>query len=139
MKTRTALIAVTLAAVAGVSGAACLTDDQAQQLASHVLAGTPAPNPENLTEEDGACTRAKLHRILQQRYSGVAGYKAGLTNPAVQKRFNYDKPVWGRLYAGMVLEDGKLLAVSIGNLACCVSVLVLAANRRRPVRSSRTG
>ena len=37
---------------------------------------------------------------------GPVGYKAGLTNPAVQKRFNYDKPVWGKLDQGMLLSDG---------------------------------
>jgi 2-keto-4-pentenoate hydratase len=114
VKTRIALIAVTLAAAAGASSAACLTEDQTQQLASHILAGTPAANPENLTEDDGACTRAKLHRIMQQRYGRVIGYKAGLTNPAVQKRFNYDKPVWGRLYQGMVLADGATVDATFG-------------------------
>jgi hypothetical protein len=43
------------------------------------------------------------------------------------------------LYAGMVLVDWKLLAVSLGNLACCTCVLVLAANRRASQGSRRYG
>ena len=44
----------------------------------------------------------------------VIGYKAGLTNPAVQKRFNTDKPVWGKLYEGMVLPSGATVDAAFG-------------------------
>jgi hypothetical protein len=35
------------------------------------------------------------------------------------------------LYAGLVIADGKLLAVSIGNLASCATVIALIVVRRR--------
>ena len=35
------------------------------------------------------------------------------------------------MYAGLVIHDGKLLAVSSGNLACCTMVVVLIVLRRR--------
>jgi hypothetical protein len=38
------------------------------------------------------------------------------------------------LYAGMVIDDGKLLAVSLGNMTCCITVGVLTALRRRAFR-----
>ena len=44
----------------------------------------------------------------------VVGYKAGLTNPAVQKRFNTDRPVWGKLYEGMVLANGAAVPATFG-------------------------
>ena len=44
----------------------------------------------------------------------MVGYKAGLTNPAVQKRFNTDKPVWGKLYEGMVLANGAAVDAAFG-------------------------
>ena len=44
----------------------------------------------------------------------MVGYKAGLTNPAVQKRFNTDKPVWGKLYEGMVLANGAAVEAGFG-------------------------
>ena len=78
------------------------------------VAKTPAANPENLTDADGACTRGKVNALLAQRMGKVIGYKAGLTNPAVQKRFNTDKPVWGKLYEGMVLPSGATVDAAFG-------------------------
>ena len=115
MKTKQTLIALALS-VAGATAvqAECLTDAQTAELAAHYAAKTPAANPENLSDADGACTRAKLNQLLAQRLGKVIGYKAGLTNPAVQKRFNTDKPVWGKLYEGMVLPSGAVVDAAFG-------------------------
>jgi 2-keto-4-pentenoate hydratase len=43
-----------------------------------------------------------------------AGYKAGLTNPAVQRRFKYDSPVRGTLYGPMLLQDGATVETAFG-------------------------
>lgn len=94
--------------------AECLSEAQAADLATHYLARTPAANPENLSDADGACTRAKLNALLAPRLGKVIGYKAGLTNPAVQKRFNTDKPVWGTLYEGMILPSGSTVDAAFG-------------------------
>lgn len=94
--------------------AACLSDAQAAELVASYVAKTPAANPENLSDADGACTRAKVNALLAQRMGKVVGYKAGLTNPAVQKRFNTDKPVWGKLYEGMVLQSGATVEAAFG-------------------------
>lgn len=94
--------------------AACLSDAQAAELVASYAAKTPAANPENLSDADGACTRAKVNALLAQRMGKVVGYKAGLTNPAVQKRFNTDKPVWGKLYEGMVLQSGATVEAAFG-------------------------
>lgn len=105
MKTKQTLTALALAvACATAAQADCLSDAQAAELVAHYTARTPAPNPQNLSDADGACTRAKVNALLAQKLGKVVGYKAGLTNPAVQKRFNTDKPVWGKLYEGMVLQ-----------------------------------
>ncbi|SEA84026.1 2-keto-4-pentenoate hydratase [Acidovorax soli] len=110
----------TLTALAGVVACAtaaqaqCLTDAQTADLVAHYVARTPAANPEDLSEADGACTRGKLNQLLAQRLGKVIGYKAGLTNPAVQKRFNTDKPVWGKLYEGMVLQSGATVDAAFG-------------------------
>jgi 2-keto-4-pentenoate hydratase len=95
--------------------AACLTDLEAAALAANFMARTAAANPEGLSKEDGACSRAKLNAFLaQQLGSRPVGYKAGLTNPAVQKRFNTDGPVWGRLYESMLLRDGATVDAQFG-------------------------
>jgi 2-keto-4-pentenoate hydratase len=115
MPIRTSLAAVALAiGAASPVHAACLTDAQAQELVAQMMARTPAANPEGQSEADGACSRAKVNALLEERLGKVIGYKAGLTNPAVQKRFNYDKPVWGKLYQGMVLADGATVEAAFG-------------------------
>src|SRR3989344_1815 len=115
VKTKQTLMAA-LVAVASVTSAQaqCLTDAQAADLVANYVAKTPAANPENLTDADGACTRGKVNALLAQRMGKVIGYKAGLTNPAVQKRFNTDKPVWGKLYEGMVLPSGATVDAAFG-------------------------
>lgn len=94
--------------------AACLNDAQVADMVAHYAAKTAAANPENLSDADGACTRAKVNMLMAQRLGKVIGYKAGLTNPAVQKRFHTDKPVWGKLYEGMVLSSGATVDPAFG-------------------------
>ena len=104
-----------LAICAGAAAqAACLSDAQVATLVDAMAAKAPAPNPQDLSEADGACTRGKLTAALAQRMGKLVGYKAGLTNPAVQKRFNYDKPVWGKLYERMLLPDGAEVEAAFG-------------------------
>ena len=115
MATKQTLIALAFSvALATAAQAECLTDAQAADMVAHYVARTPAANPENLSDADGACSRAKLNQLLAQRVGKVIGYKAGLTNPAVQKRFNTDKPVWGKLYEGMVLQNGATVDAAFG-------------------------
>jgi 2-keto-4-pentenoate hydratase len=94
--------------------AACLSDAQVGEMSTAYFAKTPAANIEGLSDADGACTRAKFNAQLASRLGKVVGYKAGLTNPAVQKRFNTDKPVWGKLYEGMVLPSGATVEAAFG-------------------------
>ena len=115
---RTGVQALVAAAVAALFAAsahgACLDDAQVAALAQAQAEKTPAATPEGLSEADAACTRSKLHALMSQRSVKVIGYKAGLTNPAVQKRFNTDRPVWGRLYEGMLLRSGSTVDAAFG-------------------------
>ena len=111
------LLASATMAVALLSGpalAACYTDLQAAQLAAAYMNRQPAPNPDGLSLEDGECTRAKLNGFLAQQLGPVVGYKAGLTNPEVQKRFNYNAPVRGTLYRSMLLKNGATVDARFG-------------------------
>ncbi|RZI93091.1 MAG: fumarylacetoacetate hydrolase [Variovorax sp.] len=104
-----------LGASFGLAQAACLSDSEVADMANAMAARTPAVNPpEGMNEADASCTRAKLNKLLAAKHGAVIGYKAGLTNPAVQKRFNYDKPVWGVLYQGMVLDSGAVVDAAFG-------------------------
>ncbi len=92
----------------------CLGPAQVAELAQHYMDRTPAPNFASLSEADGVCTRARFNQLLAQRLGKVVGYKAGLTNPAVQKRFGTDQPVWGKLYEGMVKPGGLVVDAAFG-------------------------
>lgn len=107
--------AIVLAAVAAPAQAECLSDAQAAALVANYLNKKPAANPEGLNDADAACTRAKFNKFLvQQTGAKPVGYKAGLTNPAVQKRFNASAPVWGVVYDNMLLKDGAVVDAAFG-------------------------
>ena len=114
MRCKQTLMAVIFAITGLQASAECLSDAQVNEMAASILARTPAATPEGLNEADGACTRARLNAVLEKRHGKVIGYKAGLTNPAVQKRFNYDQPVWGKLFEGMVLPNGAVVDAAFG-------------------------
>ena len=106
---------LSLAALAAPSTqAACLSDEQVAALFAAYQARKPAANPEGLSAADGECSRAKFNALLSKQLGKAVGYKAGLTNPAVQKRFNADAPVWGTLYAPMLLKDGAKVDAAFG-------------------------
>ncbi len=113
MKAYRSLAALALAAWSTAHGA-CLTDGEAVELFDRFVGKAPATLPAIMSEADGACSRTKLNALLALQYGRVVGYKAGLTNPAVQKRFGADKPVWGVLYDGMILADGATVDAAFG-------------------------
>lgn len=93
----------------------CLDDVAVNRLLGDYNARRPAANlPENLTMADANCTRSKLQQRLAGQAGRLAGYKAGLTNPAVQKRFNTTEPVWGALYTNMLLNSGATVDAAFG-------------------------
>ena len=93
----------------------CLDDVAVNRLLGDYNARRPAANlPENLTMVDANCTRSKLQQRLAGQAGRLAGYKAGLTNPAVQKRFNTTEPVWGALYTNMLLNSGATVDAAFG-------------------------
>jgi 2-keto-4-pentenoate hydratase len=119
LHTKKTLAAVALGtAIAALSAspalAACLSDEQVADFAAALEAHRPAADIENMGETDASCTRAKLNALHARKHGPVVGYKAGLTNPAVQKRFNYDQPVWGVLYRDMVLDTGAVVDAAFG-------------------------
>jgi 2-keto-4-pentenoate hydratase len=112
MKTIVTSLILSFAALS--TQAACLSDAEAVALVDAYMEGVPAKNPEGLSEADGVCSRTKVNNLLALRLRDVVGYKAGLTNPAVQKRFNYDRPVRGTLYSNMLLENNAELPAKFG-------------------------
>ncbi|KAB2966658.1 hypothetical protein [Zoogloea sp.] len=95
--------------------AACPTDLEAAAVAAAIVARQPVPRPAGeMSMADGMCGRDKVVRYLGQVYGEPVGYKAGLTNPAVQKRFSHDAPLRGTLFKSMLVADGAELPASYG-------------------------
>ena len=94
--------------------AACLSDAEVTRLMASLQVRRQVDTPEGLSAADAACTRAKFNASLEAAHGRPVGYKAGLTNPAVQKRFQATAPVWGALYAPMLLKDGAIVNAAFG-------------------------
>lgn len=93
----------------------CPDAQTVSQAAARYAALQPEPNPPaGLTAEGAACGQARLVRALQPTLGGVVGWKAGLTNPAMQKRFGVDEPVRGALLQKMMLPDGAEVPAKFG-------------------------
>ena len=113
----TRLAAFTLVALAlpSITHAICPTDLEAAAVAAAIVARQPVPLPAGeMSMADGLCGQGKVVRFLGQAFGPVVGYKAGLTNPAVQKRFKHDAPLRGTLFASMLVQDGAELSAAFG-------------------------
>lgn len=115
MKLLLPVVAITLGTFALCAHAACPSDADTALMAARFANLQPTPNPPaDLTMADALCGRDTFTRFLGQNYGKVVGYKAGLTNPAVQKRFNYPNPVRGTLFEKMLLKDGAEVPAKFG-------------------------
>lgn len=95
--------------------AACPSDIDTAAMAARYASLQPVPNPpSDMTMADAVCGRDKFTNLLSQNYGKVVGYKAGLTNPVVQRRFNYSNPVRGTLFEKMLLQDGAEVPARFG-------------------------
>ena len=107
MRARLALVPLLLLAATTAHGAcpdAAEVDAFIQDYqAARVTRGMPAVQ----TLDDARCAQAAVVQRLQGVFGPVVGYKAGLTNPAMQKRLGVDQPVSGVMMNGMFLPDGS--------------------------------
>lgn len=102
-------------AAAFVLGACASVPPQSQQLAANFQAMQPTSGlSKDMTIEEASRIRDGLVGELSASQGKVVGYKAGLTNPAVQKRFGHNSPVRGVLLEKMLLDDGAEVPVKFG-------------------------
>jgi 2-keto-4-pentenoate hydratase len=93
----------------------CPTVAQTAEQVRRYIALEPMPNPEGpLTAEGAACGARRFVGALSATHGPVIGYKAGLTNAAVQQRFGVTAPVRGTLLQKMLLPDGVELPAKFG-------------------------
>ena len=96
------LIATLLLGASLQALAACPSLASVQQLARDWETMTPSKSVDkDGSMEDAICARRMLVTELAKTQGKIVGYKAGLTNKAVQQRFAYNAPVLGVLFEKM--------------------------------------
>ena len=91
------------------------SEENIKAVAESWLAKKPAKGfGVTMTMSEAAVVQTRYTALIGKDLGEVVGYKAGLTNPAVQKRFNYDKPVRGTLFAKMILPGPARVPVMSG-------------------------
>jgi 2-keto-4-pentenoate hydratase len=92
-----------------------LAAGEGAKLADFYLKKMPAPALDaSLTLDQAMKIQAEFIQAIRPSFGRVVGYKAGLTNPAVQKVFGVTAPVRGTLLDKMILESGTALDANFG-------------------------
>jgi len=112
--TLTALVAVAVCiAFSAIPNA--IADDKATQFADHFLKKTPVPDVAGgITLEWAMKIQADYVALISKEYGPPIGYKAGLTNVAVQEKFGVSHPLRGTLLEKMLFKTGVELEASFG-------------------------
>lgn len=86
---------------------ACPDDGLGDMLVQAWRQAQPVRGLGELSMADAVCLRDRLVRSLQPSLGRIVGYKAGLTNEAVQQRFDHDAPVRGVLLEHMLRPQSR--------------------------------
>ena len=90
-------------------------DASIKAVADAWLMKKPAPGfGVTMTMAQAATVQERYNALTAKELGNVVGYKAGLTNPAVQRRFGYDRPIRGTLYEKMILPSGARVPAAFG-------------------------
>jgi 2-keto-4-pentenoate hydratase len=68
-----------------------------------------------MSMSEAALVQTRCIALIAKDLGDGVGYKAGLTNPAVQKRFHHDKPIRGTLFAKMILPGPARVPAAFGS------------------------
>jgi 2-keto-4-pentenoate hydratase len=141
---RPILLAAVASLLAATAQAECPSDSVMRERAQKFLAREPVRALPEVSLEDGACAQAKLLAALAPDLGSVVGYKAGLTNEAVQRAFGVNHPVRGTLLGAMLLGDGATVPAAFGAVPRFESDLLLrvksaAINQARTIDQVAAG
>ena len=85
------------------------------ELAEQYLKKTPVTViDQQMSLKDAAKAQEEFINVISKEFGQPVGYKAGLTNPNVQKAFGLTEPVRGTLLKKMLLPDGAVVPADFG-------------------------
>ncbi|NPU85849.1 MAG: hydratase [Syntrophaceae bacterium] len=85
------------------------------KLADYYLKKIPAPAMDQPPTLDQAMKiQAEYNKAVMPVFGKIVGYKAGLTNPSVQKVFGVSAPLRGTLMENMILKSGATVEAAFG-------------------------
>lgn len=90
------------------------SDASIKAVADAWLAKKPAPGLGTMTMAEAVKVQERFQALIAPDVGRVVGYKAGLTNAAVQKQLGYDRPVRGTLYEKMMLPGPARVPATFG-------------------------
>jgi 2-keto-4-pentenoate hydratase len=92
-----------------------LAAGEGTKLADFYLTKLPAPAlVPSPTLDQAMKIQAEFNEAITPFFGKVVGYKAGLTNPSVQKVFGVTAPVRGTLMEKMILKSGTTIEANFG-------------------------
>ena len=92
-----------------------LAAGEGTKLADFYLTKLPAPAlAPSPTLDQAMKIQAEFNKAITPVFGKVVGYKAGLTNPSVQKVFGVTAPVRGTLMEKMILKSGTTIEANFG-------------------------
>ena len=115
MKTLALMVAVTVIALAGMTHAACLSDEAVAKLVAGYPTTPVTGVPADLSLDDAYCTQAKYVALLEKQMGAPVGYKVGFTGKATQERFKIPSPAMGVLFEPMFVPDGGSINRDFGH------------------------
>lgn len=136
-------LAVVFSCVLG-SSYACAADF-ADILTEHFQKkATVAEVDPNISMDEAMKVQEKYVKNLAKDYGEVVGYKAGLTNPNVQKVFGVTHPVRGTLLVKMMLKNGAEVPAAFGAVPMlegdlCVRVGSDSINQAKTIEEALRG
>lgn len=89
--------------------------DLATKLADCFLKKIPVEEVDpTMTMEQALKVQEKFVALIGKEFGEPIGYKAGLTNPNVQKAFGVNHPIRGTLLKKMILKSGTIIEATFG-------------------------
>ena len=86
-----------------------------KNLVENYLTKTPVDTTTTLTIPQAKQIQKQFIAEISKNLGEIVGYKAGLTNPNAQQRFNVSQPLRGALLEKMLLESGAVIPAKFGS------------------------